>query len=1426
MSSRDRRRRQLARKIRFRKFFVERLEDRRLLAADLDGHDDHQEDDHGDGIDIGNGEILFIDPQEPAELAAQGPLPSTNDEGGDTTGPAGAPLSDTFKLHSNPKANHTIYLDFDGHTTTGTTWNSWSGRPTIVSPAYDPSGDGPTFNTFERQRIQRIWQRVAEDFSMFEVNVTTEDPGPAALSKTGGSDTEWGSRVVITVDWHGCSCGGFAFLESFNDSVDEPAFVFTTSEIGVSAASSHEVGHALGLHHDGVPGSTYYDGHGFGEHGWGPIMGSGYYKNVTTWDAGDYRGSTNAENDWQIISTRNGFHFRGDDHGDDETEATPLDFTLLPGGETELSGYGIIEKGDDHDWFTFEASAGTADIIVQSYVNAAYINNGTDFDFVLETDLVYPLAEQGSNLDVEAILYDADLNEVAVSNLDPGLSAEFLDIDLDGGDYFIRIDGVGYADWTRFPPQGYDDSVSRGQYMITGNVPSPNLLAINDAVITPENTAIDIDVLANDIDPQGGVITITGVDDPVNGTATIGAGLITYTPDPGFNGTDVFNYQIEDDQGDTATGTISVRIFPQVLLVDDDQNDSLEEFYIDALVASGRGHNVWDVHNQGLPDDAELAQYGAVIWSSGRSAGGLSPAEQTLLTTYLDNGGAAFIAGQNILNRGVSPTFQSEYLQVESFRLDVINLARLQGVGTSTISDDMILPYNFPQGFVNEFADIIAPTENAEGVFYRNITNANPEPYHAISYEGDTYRTVFMAAPFEGISDTDDDPNNQKTVIDRIMRFLLQEDNAIPIATDNTYVVDVNTPYSGNLITDPVPDSDADGDPLEMLTTPVSGPEHGSVVLNPDGSFTYTPPVDFNGIDTFVYRITDGNGGLDNGLVRMLVGDVNFPPEPNDDDYETREDIDLTGNVLANDSDPDGDPLTVNVNPVVDVEHGTLQLSANGQFIYEPDQDFHGEDSFVYEVADDRDNRVTATVNITVTSVNDAPQVDTPSDITVFQDSQERLIPLTSVHAGGGELQAMTITATSSAPHIVPHPIVQYSSPKPSGELFFQPSPGMTGEAIITITISDDGGTDNGGVDTYSTSFKVTVDLPPENWLYFSAKGTGELNGFAYDRQDIIGYDGSNFNKFFDGSRYFPGQVIDGFAITPNNELLFSFTTEGVVEGVSYDDSDIVLFDPQLHTWQMFFDGSDVGLTRNGEDIDGFSLSPNGDLLISTNGSARVGGVQSGDEDILVFHSTSFGPDTSGTWAMYFDGSDVGLADTSSEDVDAFSVASNGHVYFSTIGNFHVANLMGADEDVGRFEPTQTGEHTSGLFGNPLAFDGSVLGFLEDIGGMHVHLPGDPSPGPGYSIDDSAAAASNGEGEGEAGPRRAPQPSFAAPAGKETAFFYAAAYASSQNQRDPADSWWSFYRDDARSDDEAWLDLLAADQQRRDDEDWLGKIGD
>src|SRR5262249_8472275 len=124
---------------------------------------------------------------------------------------------------------------------------------------------------------------------------------------------------------------------------------------------------------------------------------------------------------------------------------------------------------------------------------------------------------------------------------------------------------------------------------------------------------------------------------------------------------------------------------------------------------------------------------------------------------------------------------------------------------------------------------------------------------------------------------------------------------------------------------------------------------------------------------------------------------------------------------------------------------------------------------------------------------------------------------------------------------------------------------------------------------------------------------------------------------------------------------------------------------------------------------------PDGRLVLSTSDNVSVVG-NTADVDLLAFTPTSLGANTAGSWELYFDGSDVGLADSTSEDVDGLIVRPGAvpgampTLYFSTLGKFTVPGLSGSDEDVFSFEPSSLGPDTAGSYGPGLALDGSLYG--------------------------------------------------------------------------------------------------------------------
>ncbi|ABW27804.1 zinc-dependent metalloprotease family protein [Acaryochloris marina] len=374
-------------------------------------------------------------------------------------------VGNTFRLHSNPNAQHTIYLDFDGHTTSGTWWNNGG---TIRSSAYDRDGNSSSFSTSELLEIQSIWQQVAEDFAPFNVNVTTQDPGAAALSKTSSSDRQWGVRVLFTDNRNdldgsaiAAGAGGVAYIGSFNRNVDQPVFVFNKGARAAAVTASHEVGHSLYLSHDGISGQTdYHPGHGNGATSWGSIMGAPFQESLTQWSKGDYYNASNKEDDLALITTRNGFGYRSDDHGNSQGNASAL--SLNNAGQ--MSAFGTIERNTDVDYFSFTIGTGDVSFTITP-TSKAFVGNGSG-GYATEY-----LDAQGANLDIWAGLYNSNGTLLASSNPSNLLTAS-LDLSLTAGTYFIRIDGVGKDNPLVSGSQGYSDYGSLGQYSILGSVES------------------------------------------------------------------------------------------------------------------------------------------------------------------------------------------------------------------------------------------------------------------------------------------------------------------------------------------------------------------------------------------------------------------------------------------------------------------------------------------------------------------------------------------------------------------------------------------------------------------------------------------------------------------------------------------------------------------------------------------------------------------------------------------------------------------------------------------------------------------------------------------------------------------------------------------------------------------------------------------
>lgn len=451
-----------------------------------------------------------------------------------------APLDQTFKLHSRAGAARTIYINFRGAALAGTAWNG-SGA-TVNALPFDLDGIPNSFNSAELERIQGIWQRVAEDYAPFDVDVTTEPPSPEQLSRNGASDGVFGTTVLVTsrAGVYSCNCGGVAYIGIFDDTSEfyKPALVFYDALGGgnekyVAEAVSHEAGHNLGLQHDGFSGGSYYSGHGSGATGWAPIMGVGYYQPLVQWSQGEYATATNVQDDYAVMAT-NGLPLRADDHGNTAGSATRLSGSAS-GGLLSLYAEGVVERPSDVDWFSFASGAGTMSFSVTPAVRSA-------------------------NLDVLIELRDSAGNLLASANPEDALPATISHVAALPGSFFLTVQGVGKGDPAN---GGYSAYGSVGQYAVSGSVPAaagqPPLAA---ASANPASGTVPLNVAFSgngSSDPDGSIVGYEWNFGDGSALATGSSASHVYTTAGSYTAT----LKVTDSSGLSATRSLTISAQPQ-----------------------------------------------------------------------------------------------------------------------------------------------------------------------------------------------------------------------------------------------------------------------------------------------------------------------------------------------------------------------------------------------------------------------------------------------------------------------------------------------------------------------------------------------------------------------------------------------------------------------------------------------------------------------------------------------------------------------------------------------------------------------------------------------------------------------------------------------------------------------------------------------
>lgn len=394
-------------------------------------------------------------------------------------------------LDSLPTAVGVLYIDFDGEVVTGSSWN---GGQTINALPAVMAGQPMT-----AAQMTAVWAAVAEDFAPFDVSVTTS----RARFNAAPQNRRMSCIQTPTKD-AAPTAGGVAFLNSFSANNNNPCWSFNSSNVRVMAMTiSHELGHTVGLSHDGriEPNlETYYGGHGSGVTRWGPLMGAPFSAAVTQWSKGEYYlADRTAQDDLDVITRTQNFGYRADTVANTPALAGNVSDNLF--GNANQSG--IIISPSDKDVFRFQTAGGTVTF------------NG----------IASALPE--SNLDIKLRILQSNGTEMAVADPVATLSAT-LATTLTAGTYFIEVSGTGFGTPLANPPTGYTNYGSLGAYTLTGTFPPlPQVPLITQepesppaAVLEGRSVTFSVSVISNRTPRYQWIKIVGGVETNISGATS------------------------------------------------------------------------------------------------------------------------------------------------------------------------------------------------------------------------------------------------------------------------------------------------------------------------------------------------------------------------------------------------------------------------------------------------------------------------------------------------------------------------------------------------------------------------------------------------------------------------------------------------------------------------------------------------------------------------------------------------------------------------------------------------------------------------------------------------------------------------------------------------------------------------------------------
>lgn len=546
-------------------------------------------------------------------------------------------------------------------------------------------------------------------------------------------------------------------------------------------------------------------------------------------------------------------------------------------------------------------------------------------------------------------------------------------------------------------------------------------VAVNDSYQFDEDSVLTINaelgVLANDTDSDGDPLRIAQIDSqPSHGTLQMqNDGSFSYTPETDFFGTDSFSYSVTDGRLFEDSATVAL----QINNVNDNPqaNNDTASTKINDSVTIDVLSNDSDVDGDTLTVQSAQAQNGNTLIGNN-------------LITYTPTEG---FSGNDTISYSIADGNGG----TDSATVAVV------------IDDNLNNPIAEPDSYViNEDSELIATagSESSPGLL-DNDSDA----------DGDTLTVVgFVTQPEHGeISIADSGsfvyrPNSHFFGSDSFIyqvsdghggtangnvTITVNGINDAPTANDDIYTITQDQEAIFEVL-----QNDIDVDNNQLVITGAHGGA-GEITIIEGRSIRYRPPSGFIGDDFFEYNISDDNGGTSFANVNITIKGPNRPPNAQNDSASTAEDQLVTIDILANDSDPDGDPLFITS---IVASHGQVSLNNSNQVTYLPDANYHGRDTIEYTIADSQGETDSAIVDVTIAPVNDLPQANNDI-VTVFSNTTSQINPLSNdSDADGDSLRIAAVSAEHGSVTVVEDTLLRYTSAQD-----------FTGLDTITYTISD-----------------------------------------------------------------------------------------------------------------------------------------------------------------------------------------------------------------------------------------------------------------------------------------------------------------------------------------------------------------------------------